>query len=838
MVKDLSKTLGDKEWRLNNLYKIKNKHSQIVPFVMNVVQAKYYKERTNRNITVKARQLGISTFELIDALDDTMFNENFTSVIIADRKENVMKLFNIIKTAIENLPKNLNIENDINKYSADEISFKSINSNIYVALSTRSGTVNRLHVSELGKMSRSFPERAEEVITGAFESVPLEGRISIESTAEGFGGHFFDLWTDSPQNGFKGFFHAWFDEPEYQTSIKHVLPRDFLDRQKEYNLTDEQINWYYFKSTTLKRKLAQEYPCVIGDTMVSTKDGIIKIKDIKPDGDIIKNWFYKGEKQTYKLLTSLGYEVTATSDHKILTPEGYIELGDMEGKEVILEKPIFNKGVQKVKVEHIPFVKSSIEINEEFSRFLGYFMGDGSYTSNNAVVSIACDVTAIEVARDIRFLFNKFLGGFTERLTGKNKGCLEIRKGNVKVSGYFKQLGILRQNSSGCYKRKVNIPEYIFRSPKNVIKQFLIGLFEADGFIDRSGARIVLFSAYELFLKDVQYLLLGFGITSKLTIQDKTSGDGHVYTGRALTLRMNECNEFKKSLGFISNKKKMRLFKAHSVSGYGSKEIIFRDNVVKISKERIEKTYDIETDIHSFIANGIVVHNCCASEAFLQSGRPVFDSSEVKRCNEEEPRGGHSYGAGIDTATGAGKDFSVLTIIDKETGVQVLTYRSQEPIIVFANKAIGYCLKYNEAKLNIELNGVGESMMNECASHHSYDNLYQEKTGYDQRTQKWGKRTGTYTTRNVKENMIESMKEGLRDGKMMVSHEKTYFEILAYQYDDSNKMNAPTGGNDDGVMAYALAVRALEDVVASSQKTGNSRMKKFKKHNYSNIIGV
>ena len=42
-----------------------------------------------------------------------------------------------------------------------------------VGTSSRGGTVHFLHVSELGKIARKYPERAEEIVTGAFESVPV-----------------------------------------------------------------------------------------------------------------------------------------------------------------------------------------------------------------------------------------------------------------------------------------------------------------------------------------------------------------------------------------------------------------------------------------------------------------------------------------------------------------------------------------------------------------------------------------------------------------------------------------------------------------------------------------
>ena len=54
-----------------------------------------------------------------------------------------------------------------------------------VSLSGRSGTYHYVHISEYAKLSKQFPQRAEEVITGTLPAVPFDGRVFMESTAEG-----------------------------------------------------------------------------------------------------------------------------------------------------------------------------------------------------------------------------------------------------------------------------------------------------------------------------------------------------------------------------------------------------------------------------------------------------------------------------------------------------------------------------------------------------------------------------------------------------------------------------------------------------------------------------
>ena len=43
--------------------------------------------------------------------------------------------------------------------------------------------MQRLHVSEFGKICNKYPDKAEEIVTGALQTVALGQGITIESTA-------------------------------------------------------------------------------------------------------------------------------------------------------------------------------------------------------------------------------------------------------------------------------------------------------------------------------------------------------------------------------------------------------------------------------------------------------------------------------------------------------------------------------------------------------------------------------------------------------------------------------------------------------------------------------
>ncbi|MBA0937121.1 terminase, partial [Escherichia coli] len=60
-------------WRLNHLYKIQNEKGELVTFRMRPAQRQLFRNMHNKNIILKARQLGFSTAIDIYLLDQALF---------------------------------------------------------------------------------------------------------------------------------------------------------------------------------------------------------------------------------------------------------------------------------------------------------------------------------------------------------------------------------------------------------------------------------------------------------------------------------------------------------------------------------------------------------------------------------------------------------------------------------------------------------------------------------------------------------------------------------------------------------------------------------------------
>lgn len=274
--------LSDPWWRLNNLYKIKDKAGTVITFKPNWAQRILYNQMHYLNCILKVRQLGMTTFIQIFMLDRCLFNDNVNAGIVAHNKEDAEAFFDEkIKFAYDNLPQDLR---NLRKATSDTVRSLKFNngSTIRVGTSMRSGTYQYIHISEFGKMCAKYPDKAEEVITGTLNTVAPGQMVFIESTAEGPFGEFYDLCrtsqdmtvavknkqTEFTPMDYKFFFFDWWRHPDYvlhaDVEIPDKLMLYFKELREEHGieLRPEQKAWYVKKAAEQGDKMKQEYPSV------------------------------------------------------------------------------------------------------------------------------------------------------------------------------------------------------------------------------------------------------------------------------------------------------------------------------------------------------------------------------------------------------------------------------------------------------------------------------------------------------------------------------------------------------------------------------------------------
>ncbi len=304
------KKLNDRWWRLNNLYYITNERGQKIKFRCNHAQKLFYNTMWFLNIVLKARQLGFSTFIQIFILDACLFNSNIRAGVIAHTRDDAETIFNDkIKFAYDCLPRWLKDEISTQGDSASKLTFNN-GSSIRVGTSLRSGTLQYLHVSELGKIAKKYPEKAREIKTGALNTVHNGQFVFIESTAEGRGGLFYDICTAAIElkdqckklieTEFKFHFFPWFLDDRYEIDADHVQLTstekayfDGLENEHGIKLTKQKKAWYVMKWRQQKLgesdDMKQEFPSTPEEAFEVSVEGSYYgqiIKRIRQNGQI------------------------------------------------------------------------------------------------------------------------------------------------------------------------------------------------------------------------------------------------------------------------------------------------------------------------------------------------------------------------------------------------------------------------------------------------------------------------------------------------------------------------------------------------------------------------
>jgi ribonucleoside-diphosphate reductase alpha chain len=279
-------------------------------------------------------------------------------------------------------------------------------------------------------------------------------------------------------------------------------------------------------------------PCVTGDTLVATAEGLVPIRDlvgrkvvqiVGKDGDLVPvtEVFRTGIKPVFLLRTRAGYTLRVTQDHPVWTTNrGDVKAGDLRSGDLLALVP-------------------------------------GRFGSERIPAAPAGDITLVD-------RYTMFEGG---------------------TSGRHSETGR-------------RLTPAALRLDRDGTAALLRELFETGGEVspdEDRGARVTLASASLALLRQVQQLLLQFGIKAEISESADTHLLGIVRNGRLL---------FERWIGFQKGgDKAARLREANeAVAAFNDPLTDPFDSLAPLGQEEV---FDLtEPRTHHFVAGGLLVHNC------------------------------------------------------------------------------------------------------------------------------------------------------------------------------------------------------------------------------------
>ena len=282
---------------IESLLKVRSKGRVLVPLKLNRAQREYSAKCGKRNIVLKARQMGITTYVAARFFIQTITQPGTVTVQVAHDQDSAEEIFQIVHRFWEQLPKAMR-EGALmrSRASVRQIVFPHVDSEYRVATAAdpnagRGMTIHNLHCSEVAR----WPRDGEETLASLRAAVPVDGDIVLESTPNGAGGVFYHEWQRAEETGYvRHFFPWWWDggnredwsspkesqpqgtqrstgeegevrtaedgaEPRPHTSSGNALSEEEQDLMKRFGLDAEQIAWRRRNRAAMRGMARQEY---------------------------------------------------------------------------------------------------------------------------------------------------------------------------------------------------------------------------------------------------------------------------------------------------------------------------------------------------------------------------------------------------------------------------------------------------------------------------------------------------------------------------------------------------------------------------------------------------
>ncbi|MFH1838207.1 MAG: DNA gyrase subunit A [Candidatus Kuenenbacteria bacterium] len=491
-----------------------------------------------------------------------------------------------------------------------------------------------------------------------------------------------------------GKYHPHGDVAVYDSMVR--MAQDFSLR---YPLIKGQGN---FGSMDGDSAAAMRY-CVTGDTLILTNKGIIPIETISQKKEeeinltvlnyqgkkkIADKFFNSGKHNIIKIVTQEGYEIKGSENHPLLiwrlnkfdtpnfewkllkdiTQNDYLIINRnfslFSEKNFDLKKyyPIINPKYKNISLPRL--------MNKDLAFLLGALVSEGSFHCGQILFNNKDNIFYNKIKKIIKSQF-KGIEIYERDIKG---GCKELSIYHQKVVNFLNNIGLSFKKSEGK-----EIPFSILCSKKEIIKQFLIALFEGDGSViykidkrhNGKSIELTYTSKSKILINQLKIILLNFCIITTCPYQDLRNG-----CFKLIISGVKNIDNFYKEINFFSQRKKETLTQIKKINNkrmsktdwipyinnYLRKNyqdfFIHKNNfdrynnleknyikLKKILNERDLKMVDwliknnffftkvkliekldnkenvysikVKSDCHSFIANGFINHNTEAKLSFI-----------------------------------------------------------------------------------------------------------------------------------------------------------------------------------------------------------------------------
>lgn len=238
-LESIGKEIDDGGWltmlaRIEEFLRIRSKLGTIEPLRANRVQERFEEKAGRRNIVLKARQMGITTWIAGRFFLKTITRPGTVTLLVAHTQEAAEQIFGIVHRFLMRLPAPYREWEELKSFKANRrrIVFPKLDSEYLVetAGDTNAGrglTITNLHCTEVAR----WKGPAQETLYGLLATLSPVGEVTMESTPNGAGGCFWKEWQEAKITGTERHFFPWWLEPAY-TNEDAPATEESLDEEE------------------------------------------------------------------------------------------------------------------------------------------------------------------------------------------------------------------------------------------------------------------------------------------------------------------------------------------------------------------------------------------------------------------------------------------------------------------------------------------------------------------------------------------------------------------------------------------------------------------------------
>jgi hypothetical protein len=197
---------------------VRTREGWTAPLKANAAQRAFERRRGERNIVLKARQMGLTTWAAARFFLKTITQPGTLTLEVAHTQEAAEEIFRIVHRFLDWLPEELR-EGPLrtSKANVRQIVFPEMDAQYRVVSAGdrnagRGLTVQNLHCSELAH----WPGDPAETLAGLRAAMAPGAELILESTPNGVGGCFHEEWQKAGETGMERHFFPWWMERRYR----------------------------------------------------------------------------------------------------------------------------------------------------------------------------------------------------------------------------------------------------------------------------------------------------------------------------------------------------------------------------------------------------------------------------------------------------------------------------------------------------------------------------------------------------------------------------------------------------------------------------------------------